>query len=415
MRKEIQPLRLTIIGDFWDSLIYKGRLYLWDMDNSVRVYNWDSFIESLAINDLRLPFMCAFARGDLLYQPTDISSIVFDDSDIKEILLNKFSRVSQMQLVFTLNEMDKFLMSFQESPFRSLHDDSAIYRDSIYAITDTGLFVAGAHKARKNKFKVDRVSKKIWDGIGTSIQAGTVALAIAAADEGLFEYSLLDGGEPIPISERHTLFANWAFASIYGSSDISPGYLAAFRWNRDEPQNQETDMTFDTRYVREFSEIVNEDHIFGQGSHNGYQSLSWGTQEKFYRANLQGLDIVRFTQKNIGLEDEKHKPFNLIDSYSFDHSFMTNERVVSAGTSYFGVIIEYDSDLIVVESTGSTHRIAGPITRWRSFPRSVRYENHLHIVSEDRIDIFSFNNDYFVNQRRKSIGLEYRRDKIVSR
>ena len=169
MRQKIQPIRLTILGDFWDSQIYKGRLYLWDMNNTVRIYNWESFVESLALGGLRLPFTCAFSRGDLLYQPSEISSVVFDDPDVRQLLYAKFNKISESDLVFSLKTLDKHLMGIQDSPFNALHDDSALYRDTIYALTDSGLYAAKAHKASRFKNKVDRNSEKLWDCTGTSM------------------------------------------------------------------------------------------------------------------------------------------------------------------------------------------------------------------------------------------------------
>ena len=37
--------------------------------------------------------------------------------------------------------------------------------------------------------------------------------------------------------------------------------------------------------------------------------------------------------------------------------------------------------------------------------RSKQYENQLHVVYEDRLEIFSFNHDYFINQKSKLSGI----------
>jgi hypothetical protein len=54
--------------------------------------------------------------------------------------------------------------------------------------------------------------------------------------------------------------------------------------------------------------------------------------------------------------------------------------------------------------------LSGSVARWRVYPRSFRYENHLHAVYENRLVIYSFVNDYFVDQRMKTRGIEYRED-----
>jgi hypothetical protein len=88
----MQPIRLTIPGDFWDSQIYRGRLYLWDMDNSLRVYDWERLIDSLIDKNNKLPITCAFSRSDYLYRGD--WSLVFSDADFKKVLVSKFEQVA---------------------------------------------------------------------------------------------------------------------------------------------------------------------------------------------------------------------------------------------------------------------------------------------------------------------------------
>ena len=40
----MQPLELSIPGDFWDVQIYSGRLYLWHYDGRLSVYDWEKLI-----------------------------------------------------------------------------------------------------------------------------------------------------------------------------------------------------------------------------------------------------------------------------------------------------------------------------------------------------------------------------------
>ena len=84
-----------------------------------------------------------------------------------------------------------------------------------------------------------------------------------------------------------------------------------------------------------------------------------------------------------------------------------HKKVIGGGTAYFGTIVEYNDALIVALSNGEVYPIEGDITRWRVYPRSINYENQLHVIFDDRIEIYSFNHDYFVNQRIKNFGMAY--------
>ena len=413
----MQPVRLTIYGDFWDSQIYKGRLYLWSMDNTVHVYDWEALVDSIARDGLRLPLVCAFSRGDVLYVPHGLS-VLFEDQDMRMLLEEKFYLISQSEWTFTQHEIERFLIGEQGSPFDALHDDSSIYLNRIYGLTDTGLHSAKAHKPRSYKFKVDRTSEKLWDGLGTALQAKSRALAIAAAGDGLFELHLDDSREPTQLSKHHTLFVNWAFASIYGSSDVSSGHLAAFRWatgrgvaedelGLDDPFNDRAQSL-----IRELVRIVDEEEIFGPTSQAGAGSkkLSWGNQDKLYRASSQRIEAVHFTQQHLADADHVNntRPFDPIGKIEFDEGDIVGRSApISGSAAYFGVVVEYEDVLVVVTSDNQQHIIPGPVTRWRVFPRSVRYENHLHVILDNRLEIWSFNNDYFVNQRGKTAGIEF--------
>jgi len=81
--------------------------------------------------------------------------------------------------------------------------------------------------------------------------------------------------------------------------------------------------------------------------------------------------------------------------------------VVSGRTALFGTIIECDNALVIVPSEGPQFTLSGEPVNWRIFPSSKHYENHLHIIYEDRIEIFSFNHDYFVDQDAKRSGIRY--------
>ena len=82
-------------------------------------------------------------------------------------------------------------------------------------------------------------------------------------------------------------------------------------------------------------------------------------------------------------------------------------KVINGGTTYFGNIVELEDKIFIIQSDGKTITIPGPITRWRVYPRSLNYENHLHVILDDRIEIYSFNHDYFLNQKDKEIGIEF--------
>ena len=160
--------------------------------------------------------------------------------------------------------------------------------------------------------------------------------------------------------------------------------MAAFNWNEN------------SRRV-DFKGMFSEIDIFGINQ-NHY--LSWGADDKLYKAYDGGVEIVRFIQSRLNSEDKK-AAFSQKRKIEF---YQWKGRIISAGVTLFGTILELENAIVILQSNDQPFTIEGPVTKWRVFPRSVRYENHLHVVLEDRISIYSFNHDYFIDQNKKYFG-----------
>ena len=44
----MRPLKLTLPGRYWDSVIYGGILYLFDLSGGMRLVNWTHLIDAVA-------------------------------------------------------------------------------------------------------------------------------------------------------------------------------------------------------------------------------------------------------------------------------------------------------------------------------------------------------------------------------
>jgi hypothetical protein len=82
-------------------------------------------------------------------------------------------------------------------------------------------------------------------------------------------------------------------------------------------------------------------------------------------------------------------------------------QVVSGAVALFGTVIECENALVVVPSEGITMTFPGEVVNWRIFSRSIQYENQLHLIYDDRLEILSFNQDYFVDQNQKRSGIRH--------
>jgi len=152
---------------------------------------------------------------------------------------------------------------------------------------------------------------------------------------------------------------------------------------------------------RRFEQVVSSTDIFSD------RGFSWGARDKIYSydANRRQVEVVRYTH------DSKKQPrdrFKNIGSIPLDDENITLDEwkgdVIDARVTPFGTVVECDNALVVLKSNGAPETIPGEPVNWRVFSRSKDYKNQLHIIYDDRLEIWSFNHDYFVNQTAKLAG-----------
>jgi hypothetical protein len=204
--------------------------------------------------------------------------------------------------------MGTYTVGEQNNPLPFPHEDSEIYFRRLYISSKSGLFGATCNK--QTKYPVSTRPEKIWDAPVLGISASYGALALAAGAEGLFEYRVIqyrgedfaNRRDPARISHKHCVDCSWAFCSVFGSSSLGTGFLAA--------------------YQREQA-------------------------------------------------------------------------------------VEFNSGVVVIPSAGPSIFIRGEPVNWRVFPKSRHYENQLHVIYDDCLEILPFNQDYLVDQQRKVSGIRY--------
>lgn len=387
----MQPLKMTIPGTFWDSQIYSGRLHLFGTRGDILTLDWDRLIEEWNIEKhLRLVMQCAFCRSDYLYG--DRWTLLFADSDVKSLIQSKFAGLAKIDLEVSPARLKKVTVGHQDNPFPFPHADSTIYKKKIYVASSQGVFDANC--TRKTRYPISTRVNKHWDAPVLALSASYNNLALAAGDDGLYSlpingygYGVDDRNGPSHIVKQNCIDCRWAFYSIYGSSHVTSGHLASFIKVKDGDDGRFPE--------RKFDRLVDDQQIFHS---RGY---SWGTQDKLCQARNGQVHIVKYTPWNDAFED-RFKDLGVIELAAWKGD------VVSGGTALFGMVIESDNALVVVPSQGRPITLSGEPVNWRTFPRSKHYENQLHVIYGDRIEILSFNHDYFVDQETKRSGIRFR-------
>lgn len=405
----MQPLKISIKGDYYDCQIYRGRLYLWDFDGSLKVYDWTSIIQSLIKKETdKIALTFSFLDGNYLYKSSLIE--LFKDKDFKQLLLKKFKRVEDKTFEISQKKLTKFLIGEQDTPTGILPTDTEIYSNKLYFIHEKGLFSSSAHRGKSEKYLVSSRPVKLWDCNLLSIKANKYPqIALSGGDEGLFELNTsraqpenlkrVESKKPIyQVSNEHSSFSNYSYMNIYNSSLVKDSFLATFKWDAKLQITGQMDVT------RNFESKLTDRNLFKTKSKEHF--VSWGIADKLYKAKNGGFEIIKYN--NYANEEKGEQKFKKLTSFNL-HAW--KGKVTNGGSAYFGNIVECENALIVILSDNQIITIPGPITRWRVYPRSMNYENHLHVILDDCIQIYSFNQDYFLSQEEKTIGIQFKNEK----
>lgn len=405
----MQPVKITIEGDYIDCQIYRGRLYLWTFDGSLRVYKWNELVRSFIKKDTdKIAMTFCFMDGNYLYKSSLIE--LFKDTEFRELLIAKFAAISHSDFYISKEQLNDFLFGEQETPTGIIPTDTEIYSNKLYFIHENGLFASSAHRTKSDRYPVSSRPSKLWDCNLLSIRANRYPqLALSAGNDGLFELNMtssqpsnlqqVEKRQPIfQVSNLHSSFSNYTFLSIYNTSVIESSFLALFKWN------MHTNKLKQEIPLRDFETAITDKEIFKTKGKQRY--ISWGIEDKIYKATDNSFEVIKFN--NYADREKGEKNFTRLQSITL-HPW--KGKVVSGGTAYFGTVVECENALVIMLSNGESLTINGPITRWRVYPRSLNYENHLHVILDDRIEVYSFNQDYFLDQKDKQIGIEFKAEK----
>lgn len=394
----MQPIKLTIEGSYCDCQIYRGWLYLWTFDARLIVVEWNKLIDSLWEDEIdKFAFNVCFQDGSYLYK--DILEQLLTDPEVKNLVIRKIMKLYNFNLNISKDLLDRYTRAVQDAPSRTIPIDTEIYDSKLYYCTDDGFYETNAHNTRNNP--VSSRPMKLWDARLLSLKANrSHQVALSAGDDGLFELNrtrslstLLRRIEPdiVQVSERHSSVANYTYLSLYSTSYTGESFMSYFSWIKDE-----RNLTF----IRERGEDFDNEAIFG--SSNSVDELSWGMHDKLYRVGKDKIEVVRF--HNGSADRAPQEKFSKLAEYNLSNC---SSRPICASSSVFGSIIEYDDRLIVIQSDGEVFSLNAPVTRWRIYPRSINYQNHLHVLLDDCMHVYSFNHDWLQNQWAKQMGSEY--------
>ena len=402
--KFTQPKKISIFGDFWDCYLYRNRLFICKMDKTISIFNWKKSLEHNC--HVNFGTKCAFLNSDYLYKIKDKE--LFNDKDFKKLAIKKINAMNDIEM-----KIKKMILE-STSEFEQLFIDFEIYNNCLYYSDSSGFYLKELNFKNKNQIKKAAIPlrNKAVQNININ-ESGRIALSLSS--EGLYEFNrrefFYDNAKPIfrtdfgsiyKISDDHSTNCDWAFNSLMNFSYVNKSNLFPFIWKKDKSEKF---------YLERTSDISLND-LFKNYDNN---SIYIAGHEKIYCLSKDGINGVNFYQNNLDvrIKDSAFEPLKEIHQKIF--TLDENEFLIQAKVTDFGIVIETNCSLYVVESNNSVSKYGSKedkVVKWRVYPRSNCYSNQLHIIFNNRLEIISFNNDCFIEQKDKFIGQKHRVYKI---
>ncbi|WP_052879915.1 hypothetical protein [Vibrio coralliirubri] len=339
-------LNLFIEGQFLDSYIYSGNLFLLDENYVLSIYKWDRLVE-IATQINTSEGLESLLKDSSQQFSLDINEIVITSEDLK----TAFS--SRLDLGVWPSDIN-------------------VFANILYISSENGVIRYDLD------YKKGVLGSKflIFDEVSFSISPNSSnRVAIAAGKSGVLTFV------PKTKNLSRNYLKEFTFESCTDVDWQSTTLLAntALGVKRADFIPMPIYSDFDDKqdfYVKfkEFKEFTPKLHSKEHSEH------SWIGGDKLYSLNHDQTIIVEDLNKKTVVTSVINKVEN---------------KVIKVKSSSFGAILETDDSLYILRSE-EPQKVYGEPVNWRVFPRAKFYSNHLHIISDDHIEIriiSSTNND----------------------
>ncbi|MDQ0254121.1 hypothetical protein J2S74_001494 [Evansella vedderi] len=340
-------MSLRIEGEYWDFLIKYNKLFLWNFEGEIEIYNWEEILREIS-----------HKYGDFIYS-------LYNGSMINQIIKEKDITGHYNDIYLSRFDLDRYLDKKELTPTGDVITSINSYNENILINTDDGLFISFLNDMGK--------FEKITDMPFYNISVGTYGkVALAGGEEGVFELLL-----PINnlnknykgykegfrnIIKKHSNRTSWVKNNIYSSS-----YIEEFILN---PMN--------TNEI-----IYGEDQIYKYSAKEEITKVTWVNNNKIYRK------LNSSTLEEVTILDSENEELNF-KSRTLNFQGWKGEIIAGAGAAY-GTIVECENALVVIFKDKSVMNIPGEVVRWKSYKSKERYSNILGIIYDEELVLTAFN------------------------
>ncbi len=351
--------KIHIEGDFIDSFIYSGSLFLVDTQLKLTTYSW---------NDLLNASNCTPELNKTLHN-------CFSDIRTENIEALEDTYTVYHDVLNTHCTDELFLDSWPT--------DLDIYKNNFLISSNEGIqtFKCNREQNGQNvKIDFDKNIKKMWNEKVFELAVGSLdRLIISCGVMGAFELFTNSYSEYRLTKDKHISDKEW----IGCEWDMNTGIailknqlkqeLLKFETLNQDHLSKLSNQLERNQYFKTIKE--EEPQEYELPTSNQSYINSWVFDDKIYLFG-EDLKLYEYSENSI-------HPVTQVD---------TNQKsigtIIDSAKTHFGVVFEDLDNLYLFDS--NIHILSNDVTNWRTYPKSINYQNHIHLIEDDYMTVQIF-------------------------
>lgn len=368
-------LDLNIEGDYIDSFIYSGVLYLLDSDFKFTSYSWNS--------------ICNFLLERNGFRFDDASLILNYSKD------NRLTNTSKNKINTLISKNELFSLRVDVVEIKTWPSDISIFSNKLYFSGDDGVFFINTSHltAEFDKTQI----QKVFGMKGFSISPNTNnRIALAVGSEGVFTSTLKSGlktPSEVKVSNHSSIDIDWLDESLFVNSDNLVVENFHKITQKKDAESNDLFMKIKRDIEMEYNGAIVDSRKILNKSYKEYLDIVLSSPPKTlklndsYRYGWSSGDCNFVLNKNNEIIVQ-NKMSGAVEKFVIPNDFSEAEKIRTSGC---GTMIESSEGLLFSISGDKIEIISNDFASWRVFPRAKNHANHLHLINEDNINIKIYN------------------------
>ncbi|HEK2032671.1 hypothetical protein NFF72_14670 [Proteus mirabilis] len=371
-------LNLRIKGDYIDSFIYSGVLYLLDTDLKFKSYKWDD--------------ICNFILERNRFRGINAKDI------LKYVKDNRVNNNNNKTIDTEINHKELKRLEKDSINIKYWPSDINLLSNKLYFSGDDGVYYIETHHMTA-KFEKTSKDNKIFGTKSFSISPNShMRIALAAGTEGVFTSCFkFDKIRPEEkqISKDSCIDIDWMNDTLFVNSDkLSINNFEKILQKKDIESKEEY-IDFKRNLLRDFDkENKNELSISNHDYKKYLKSILNKDPEPI---NIKNKYKYGWSSGDCDFIIKNKNTILILNKITGNIKKVNTGDVLSSllkvRTSGCGTIMESKTGFLYLINENNNEKISDDYVAWRVYPRAKNHAKHLHIVNDDNINIRVFNSD----------------------